>query len=154
MDIEPGEVDDADDVADLWVAHATEQRRYGSHVDPEGNRSSIREAATSHAATDRLFVARDGDREDGIAGFVMFDVQSGRYGTDAVRGVLENLYVEPASRNRGVGGDLLAAAEHALAERGVETIVLEALADNEAARRFYRRHGYDVHRVTMEKSVD
>lgn len=150
MTVELGTVDDADPVADLWVDLATEQSRYDSHVRPESNRTAIRDEVARYAATDRLLVVRD----DGLVGFATFGVEDGTYGLDVVRGVVENIYVSPNHRNEGIGSDLLAAAERRLAERGVDVVSLETLSDNLAARRFYRRHGYDPHRVELEKPVE
>ncbi|PSP33774.1 GNAT family N-acetyltransferase [Halobacteriales archaeon QH_10_67_22] len=101
-------------------------------------------------ATDRLFVARD----DGVVGFVTFGVEENSYGTDVVKGVVENLYVRPDYRNRGLGSDLLSTAERHLRDRGADVVSLQTMADNEAARRFYRRHGYGPHRVELEKPAE
>jgi len=68
--------------------------------------------------------------------------------------VIVNLYVRPGSRGDGVGSALLAAAESELADMGVDTVSLEVLADNEDARRFYRRHDYGPHRVELAKSME
>ena len=148
MDIVPGTTADADAVADLWVSLAEEQTAYGSRVDPAGNRESVREAAARHAVSDGLLLARG----DGVVGFVMFHVEDDSGGRR--RGVVENLYVRPPYRDRGIGGELLARAERRLVDRGAEFVSLEAMAGNEDARRFYRRHGYDTHRVHLEKPLE
>lgn len=150
MDVETGTVDDAAAVADLWVRLAAEQSAYGSQLAPEGNRAAVREEASRHAVADCLLVARD----DGVVGFVLFGLSDDGYEVSGIRGVVENLYVAPDYRNRGVGSDLLTAAESALRARGVDRISLEAMAANDDARRFYRRHGYEPHRVRLEKSAD
>ncbi|WP_135830023.1 GNAT family N-acetyltransferase [Halorussus halobius] len=157
--VEPGRVGDADGVADLWVALAADQRRYGSHLLADENREVVREAFARDAVAGELLVARappanDDQSNGGIVGFATFGVESGRYDTDAVRGVVENVFVVPDRRGEEVGADLLAAAECRLADAGVDVVALEAMADNEAARRFYRRHGYSPHRVKLEKSVE
>lgn len=87
-------------------------------------------------------------------GFVMFSFETGRYSQDVTRGVVDNLYVRPGVRNRGVGSALLAAAERSLREAGADLVSLDAMAENENARRFYRRHGYAPHRIEFEKSFD
>jgi ribosomal protein S18 acetylase RimI-like enzyme len=154
MEIVPGTTDDASTVANLWVSLAEEQTDYGSRVDPASNRASVREAASHHAVAGGLLVARDGDAgTDGdVVGFVMFHVEDENGG--GRRGVVENLYVVPGFRNRGIGGRLLAGAERRLTHRGAEFVSLEAMADNEDARRFYRREGYDPHRVRLEKPLE
>ncbi|RDZ34594.1 MULTISPECIES: GNAT family N-acetyltransferase [Haloferax] len=157
-----------DDLVELWVELAADQRASGSHLRAEANRTPIREALARHVAADGVLVAREGDVSnggtevgssaedadaDGLVGFVMFDIEAGAYEQDATRGMVRNLFVRPAYRDAGVGTRLLAAAENALADAGVDAVALDVLADNEAARRFYRRHGYRPHRVELEKSM-
>ncbi|MFB6141013.1 MAG: GNAT family N-acetyltransferase [Halosimplex sp.] len=151
MEIEYATVEQAEDVADMWVALADEQTQYDSHVLGDRNRSVVADELTRHAVTDRLVVARDGGD---CVGFVMFALDRGSYEMDVTQGVVENLYVVPERRNRGVGGQLLETAERRLEDLGADTVVLEAMAENLAARRFYRRHGYDTHRVQMEKPLE
>jgi ribosomal protein S18 acetylase RimI-like enzyme len=115
------------------------------------NREAIAATVLTHIVADETLVAR---RDDVIAGFVTFEAATGRYEEAVDRGIVHNLYVRPADRNEGLGGRLLAAAEDRLAEQGIEVVSLEVLADNEAARRFYRRAGYQPHRLTVEKSLD
>lgn len=92
--------------------------------------------------------------DDGtIVGFVMFGPETGSYEQSVDRGIIENVYVHPDYRNLGVGKALLDAAECALAESGVDTIALEAMATNNAARRLYARRGYQPHRVELEAPV-
>jgi ribosomal protein S18 acetylase RimI-like enzyme len=141
-----------DRLTDYWVDLATEQRDHDSHLVAEGNRAEMRERIGRAIVSDNVRVARYED--DGIVGFVMFDVELGSLATVRTRGLVHNIYVEPAYRGEGVGSELLAAAERELADRGVETITLEVMAGNEAARRFYRQHGYDAHRVALEKPVE
>ena len=140
-----------DRVTDLWVDLARDQRAYGSHLYAEANRVPVRERIAYHVTNDSLLVARD---EGVLVGFVTFDVETGPYAQDATRGVVRNVFVVPGHRDRGVGSALLAAAEAELADRGVDVVRLEVLADNDAAMRFYRRAGYEPHRIEMEKSVE
>lgn len=143
--------DDADAIADQWVALAADQRAYGSHIVPEHNRGTIREAVLRRIVSDELFVAReDGD----LLGFVTFTTESGQYEQDVRRGIVQNLYVAPEHRDQGIGTELLATAETHLAEDGADRVALDVMAGNEDAERFYRRHGYSPHRTELEKSVE
>ncbi|MXR42401.1 GNAT family N-acetyltransferase [Halobaculum sp. WSA2] len=170
-------MDDVDAVADLWVALADGQRSHGTHLMAAGNRPDAADAAAHAVVTDGLVVARVGDTEStatepgdpdasdsdvadmsgtndrGIVGFVSFGVESGRYDLDVTRGVVYNLFVRERHRDAGVGSRLLSAAESSLADAGVDVVSLEAMAQNEDARRFYERHGYRPHRVELEKPV-
>lgn len=149
-DIRLASLDDADALVDLWVALASGQRRYDSHIYAEANRTQIRENMVRHIVSDGVLVAEERD----IVGFVMFTVESGSYAQDAQRGIVENLYVERARRSDGIGSQLLERAESRLAHRGVDAVALEVMAANENARRFYRDHGFAPHRVEMEKPVE
>lgn len=61
---------------------------------------------------------------------------------DGPVGLLDELYVAPAERGRGVGAVLLAAAEQVVRDRGGELLEVNVDDDGEGARRFYERHGY------------
>jgi GNAT superfamily N-acetyltransferase len=55
---------------------------------------------------------------------------------------VDELYVLPQARGRGLGAQLLATAEAALAASGCVRLQLQLGVANEAARTFYARHGY------------
>jgi ribosomal protein S18 acetylase RimI-like enzyme len=148
--IDEARIDDADALTELWIDLAAGQRAYGSHLRAEANRTRIREAILRGTVAGRVLVAR-GER---VVGFVMVDVESGSYDQDLDRGLVQNIYVVPEFRDRGVGGDLLAAAERLLRDRGVDAVALEVMAGNEDARRFYRGQGYRPHRVELEKPLE
>ena len=152
MRVEPPGIDEADAIADAWVALAADQQSYDSYLLPEENRPTARESVCRSIVTGGMLVARTEDHD--LAGFVQFSIESGAYETSVRKGLVENLYVAPDQRDAGVGSRLLEAAESALVTDGAEAIVLDVMADNEAARRFYRRHGYDPHRITMLKAVE
>ena len=170
--IEPATTEDVDDLVDAWVALAETQRRHGSHLAAEANREAIRPVLAFHAVNGSVYVAREEPSGDAaategaaeadvpgrapdapIAGFVNFGIEEAGLEGDAVRGIVHNVYVEPAARDSGVGGALLDAAEAALVERGADVIAIEAIADNEAARRLYERRGYRPHRVQYERTA-
>ncbi len=148
--IERATAADIDQCTDYWVTLACEQRTYGSHVLGEPNRQTIRATLGAHRAGDGLLVAR---LEGEPVGFVSFLRERGSFKLDVTRGLLSNLYVRPENRNQGIGTALLQAAEAALADDGVEVVSLEAMAANDAARRFYARHGYGESRVTLERRL-
>ncbi|MFQ3319762.1 MAG: ribosomal protein S18 acetylase RimI-like enzyme [Natronomonas sp.] len=151
VSIEAAESDDASAFADLWVDLAADQRQHGSHLRPSANRGRIREAMLQHVVTDTVLLAeRDGD----IVGFVTFGRESESFEQDVTRGLVHNIYVTAGHRGEGIGSALLAAAEETLAERGVDSVALQAMAANDEAREFYRRHGYDPHRIELEKAVE
>ena len=150
VSIERPDLAAVDALVDLWVALASEQQAYDSHILPEANRAVVRDALAEHAVAGGLRVARcEGD----VVGFVTFDIERGAYEQDEKRGVVRNVYVEPMYRGAGVGTDLMDAAESSLRADGATVVSLEAMAANRAARRFYRERGYRPHWVQFEKAV-
>jgi ribosomal protein S18 acetylase RimI-like enzyme len=149
--VRPATGEDVDAVADMWVALADEQREHGSHLFAAENRSQARDLIAQYVHADGVAVAARG----GVpVGFVMFHAETGFYETDATRGVVDNLYVQPDQRGNGLGSALLDYAEDALRERSADVLAVEALASNEAARRLYESRGYEAHRVTLERSAE
>ncbi|WP_132060364.1 GNAT family N-acetyltransferase [Halorussus amylolyticus] len=146
--VEAATLADADEVADLWVALAEGQRAFESHLLADPNRETVRNAVARRAVADELLVARG---DESIAGFVTFGLESGAYEQDTTRGLVQNIYVVPDRRGKGIGSALLAAAEESLTDAGAEVVALDVMADNADARRFYRRHDYRPHRTEMEK---
>ncbi|SEO72157.1 Acetyltransferase (GNAT) family protein [Halogranum amylolyticum] len=153
--IESPTVSEVETLADLWVDLARGQREYGSHLRTASNREFVRDTIAHQIASGGILVARATANElSEIVGFVTFSPESGQYDQDVTRGVIQNLYVVPERRDEGVGEKLLAAAESRFATAGIDVVTLDAMAANEAARRFYRRQGYRVHRVELEKRVE
>lgn len=150
VEIQAADTGDADALVDMWLALADGQRQYGSHIPAEPNRTQIRESILRHITGEHLLLAR----ADQLCGFVMFTVEQGSFEQDVTRGIVENLYVRPDSRGEGIGSELLSRAEQRLGDRGVDTVALNVMADNERARQFYRERGYDPQRLELEKSVE
>jgi GNAT superfamily N-acetyltransferase len=55
---------------------------------------------------------------------------------------IEDLWVARERRRQGIGSRLLAAGERQIAGRGSRVARLRVIAGNDAARRFYARHGW------------
>lgn len=149
--IEPATDDDLPVLVSDWIDLAGEQEAHGSHIRPEENREAIRDVLLAHTFDDDLLVARI---DEEVVGFASFSLESGLFELDVTRGRLSNLYVRPAHRDRGIGTALLEAVEDRLRAEGADVLSLEAMADNDDARRFYREQGYHETRVTMERALE
>jgi mycothiol synthase len=115
-----------------WTAADLAERRGESWFDPAG-----------------LFLAYDaggGERSDrgigtgagGLLGFHWTKVHGPTLGEVYVVGV------DPAAQGRGIGATLTLVGLHHLAERGVDTVMLYAEANNSAAVKTYERLGFEV----------
>lgn len=72
-------------------------------------------------------------------------------GHDGHRGWMYYLAVTPEQRGRGLGRELVTAAEHWLQERGAPKAMLMVRAGNEAAHRFYDAIGYGTSEVVVRE---
>jgi ribosomal protein S18 acetylase RimI-like enzyme len=70
-------------------------------------------------------------------------------GHDGHRGWVYYLAVAPSARGRGLGHRLMEACEAWVAERGIPKIQLMVRTDNDAARGFYERLGYEPSDVVV-----
>lgn len=147
MDIERATMGDVPTLVERWIALAEDQRQHGSHLLGRANEAAIRETLGRRVVEDHAFLAR---RNDDVVGFATVTREDDRYQRDVARGIVENIYVDPNHRDEGVGSALLDRAESALLAEGVETILLEVMAENEAARRLYADRGYRPHRLELE----
>lgn len=151
MRIDAPEPDETETIAELWVRLARGQRAFGSHLTSETNRTRIEESMAHYVAEGNLLVARE---DDSLVGFAMFSIEQRLYVADETRGLVHNVFVVPERRGEGIGSALMERAEAALADQGATVIALEALAENEAARRFYTERGYRPHRIEFEKRAE
>lgn len=149
MRINDATLDDLDRLVEGWVALAADQRRYGSHILPEANRDLIRQTLATHVVDGTALVAREADR---VVGFVTFELERDGLERSVTRGVVQNVHVESTARGEGIGSALLEAAEERLREHGASVLTLEVMAENDDARRLYRRLGYRPHRIELEKN--
>jgi ribosomal protein S18 acetylase RimI-like enzyme len=98
----------------------------------------------------QIFVLEDGGS---VVGYLLltfgFSLEFG--GRDAV---VDELYVAPAHRGRGLGTNALAAAEEACRELGIRAIHLVVERYKEGAQALYRRVGFAAHdRDVMTKAI-
>jgi ribosomal protein S18 acetylase RimI-like enzyme len=123
-------------VIDLWrtvFAYETPHNQPGLAIDRK-----------LEVKDDLFWVAMDGP---GVVGTTMA-------GYDGHRGWIYSVAVHPSRRKQGIGTQLMARAEQALAERGCMKINLMILGGNEAVAAFYSSLGYAVEpRISMGKTI-
>lgn len=57
-------------------------------------------------------------------------------------GFIDEIYIRPSVRGRGIGSDILLALPNALAKAGMRALHLEVAHDNPRARRLYEKLGF------------
>lgn len=67
-------------------------------------------------------------------------------------GSINDLYVLPEFRRRGVGRKLMVESLRKLKAKGVEAIRLSVLKENNAAVRLYEKLGFQIYQYSMEKT--
>lgn len=98
---------------------------------------TLREALGRHEAGAMIFLVAEANGH--AVGQAWVDV---RGGDGEGVGVIWAVRVLPALQRKGIGTRLVAAAEAALAERGIGAAELQVERSNVAARRLYERLGY------------
>jgi ribosomal protein S18 acetylase RimI-like enzyme len=90
-----------------------------------------------------LLADRGGSDPDSIAGYVFVLPERLAMVWDAA--VLNEIFVRPDARGAGVADDLLTAAVEVARDQSLplDRIVLDVDRENERARAFYRRHGFE-----------
>jgi GNAT superfamily N-acetyltransferase len=89
---------------------------------------------------DAVVVLLAGDRADPV-GFAFLTLRPTPY-YDGPLAQLEELYVRPAERGRGIGTELLTSALELVRKRGGREMQINVDDVDTGARRFYERHGF------------
>jgi GNAT superfamily N-acetyltransferase len=122
------------------IADQSSQLGYPVGADDIRQRLAVVEA-TDHAA---VLVATDA--ADRVIGWVHVELK--RTLVAPLTAQIMALVVDEAARNRGVGRDLLSAAEAWALEHGTRHIVVGTRVTRERAHRFYAREGYSLQKTS------
>jgi len=120
-------------------------------------RSAFREALADSSGASGAHVAVGA--QGAALGFVLWSVEREGYHDTHFQavGVIEEVYVRPASRRQAggaVGTALMEAAMLAMRDEGVEDFKLQASSENTGAVAFYERLGWHTRQVMMYHSQD
>jgi ribosomal protein S18 acetylase RimI-like enzyme len=91
------------------------------------------------------------DDDGTLAGFIWVAVRMDLQGT---YGSIDQVYLKPEYRRRGLGALLMNAAHDYIQRQGLDLARLYVTCDNFDAVSLYRRMGYRVTRYEMERSLD
>ena len=79
-----------------------------------------------------------------LAGFVELAPKKLPYETDAPALELRRLYLRSSAHGRGIADRLMQWALGEAARRGAQELILSVYVDNQRARRFYQRYGFEA----------
>jgi ribosomal-protein-alanine N-acetyltransferase len=94
-----------------------------------------------------------GLQDKAIMGFIIADRFRPRRASRSI-GKIITIDVVPAVQHSGLGTLLMSSAESDLKQAGCDYVSLEVAVDNEAALRFYKKHGYSVLKVLPRYYLD
>lgn len=106
-------------------------------------------AILAHPAAGHILVARQAGRAVGMVS-LQYLVSTALGGRVAM---LEDLVVDPAARDAGLGSRLLREALALARAQGCRRVTLLTDGDNLAAQRFYQRHGFQPSAMTPYRLV-
>src|SRR5262245_55837075 len=101
-----------------------------------------------------LFVAEeDGAFVGYAAGFILRDENPAETEDSNICGYINDVYVVPHRRGRGLASLLLRAVETYLRSKGMARLRINTLVSNESAKRAYAKSGFEPYEVMMEKRL-
>jgi ribosomal protein S18 acetylase RimI-like enzyme len=141
--IRAGRKDDAVEAARLWMRSAEEHTAHDRvYETAPGAEKTMRRflADVANSGYSFLFVATAGDR---TVGFISGELRQGSP-TFHPRtwASVDDVFVEPEYRNRGMGRALLQSVRDWAQERGADGISLQVAAANARGRKFYEDLGF------------
>jgi ribosomal protein S18 acetylase RimI-like enzyme len=141
--IRPGRKEDVAEVARLWMQSAKEHTAHDRvYETAPGAEKTMRRflADVANSGYSFLFVAAAGDR---TVGFISGELRQGSP-TFLPRtwASVDDVFVEPEYRNRGMGRALLQSVRDWAQERGADGISLQVAAANARGRKFYEDLGF------------
>jgi ribosomal protein S18 acetylase RimI-like enzyme len=141
--IRTGRREDAAEAARLWMLSAEEHTAHDRvYETAPGAEKTMRRflADTANSGYSFLFVASAGGR---TVGFISGELRQGSP-TFLPRtwASVDDVFVEPAYRNRGIGRALLRSVRAWAQERGADGISLQVAAANARGRKFYEDLGF------------
>jgi GNAT superfamily N-acetyltransferase len=88
-----------------------------------------------------------------VVGWSWLKIHENEFFKEGAFGELNEIYVIPKWRRKGVGKVLMVHAHTWFKEKGVNTIRVEALASNKAALVFYRKYGFKPWYISLQKTL-
>ena len=88
-----------------------------------------------------------------IVGWSWLRIYENEFFKEGAYGEINEIYIVPEWRGKGIGKILMKHAEDWFRNKGIKTVRVEALATNEKALAFYRKHGFKPNYITLQKEI-
>jgi GNAT superfamily N-acetyltransferase len=141
--IRPGRREDAAEAARLWMQSAEEHTSHDRVYETSpGAEKTMRRflADVANSSYSFIFVAVVGDR---TVGFISGELRQGSPTfLPKTWASVDDVFIEPEYRNRGMGRALLQSVHAWAQERGADGISLQVAAANSRGRKFYENLGF------------
>ena len=141
--IRPGRKEDAAEAARLWMRSAEEHTSHDRVYETSpGAEKTMRRflAEVANSGYSFLFVAVAGDQ---TVGFISGELRQGSPTfLPKTWASVDDVFVEPEYRNRGMGRALLQSVKAWAQERDADGISLQVAAANSRGRKFYEKLGF------------
>lgn len=147
------EVADAEILKCFWLNLAREMFEIEGHIVPSVKNAEVWTSyilkSVEQGRVDVLIARKNGEP----VGFINWSYPTRWFQTSTRQASVDNLYVKPAYRRRGVGTRLMEEAMNRIREKGVGNVEVSVLSDNVKAVRFYEKFGLRVYRYGMRKEL-
>ena len=147
------EVADAEIVKSFWLNLAREMFEIEGRIVPSVENAEVWTSyllkRVEQGRVEALIARKNGEP----VGFINWSYPTSWFQTSTREAHIEDLYVKPAYRRRGLGTRLMEEAMKRIREKGVGNVEVSVLSDNVKAVRFYEKFGLKVHRYGMSKKL-
>lgn len=86
-------------------------------------------------------------------GWSWLKVHENEFFKEGAYGEINELYVVPKWRRKGLGKKIIVHAHHWFKEKGVNTLRVEVLASNKTALTFYKKFGFKANYLSLQKEL-
>lgn len=148
-----GEIDDS--IKELWLNLATEMFKVEDLILPSiSNAEKWFTSACEDLASNKgiLFVAKNGKKTVGFIKATM--IWNFPLEVKCPIAQLDDLYVLPEFRRRGIGERLLISCLDRIKKAGIRVVRIRVLSQNESAKKLYDKLSFKIYNYGMMKLID
>lgn len=142
-----------DSVKELWLGLAREMFEIERLIVPsQANGNKWAKFVCEGLASGRnfLLVAKSGSK---LVGFVYAGIFPEHFEVSRLVGVIDDVYVMPEFRGRGIGKKLIVECLNKMKGAGAKVVRLQVLTENKVAIKLYEKFGFKTHRYGMMKQI-